>query len=173
MRKMVELTKERIVIIISVVILIIAFGLYIFLYGPLISKCRLTYRDCKDLEAKVLQARNSIASLKATPAKIGLISQKDVSFAIDELTKEGSLKEINFISITPKQTEDQVAAYKIFPIEMEIESSYENLAIFLGRLDDLEKSLVKVRKFDVTPELLNTKILTTGVSIDIYLENAE
>ncbi len=168
-----ELTKERLITIVSAAGVIIVLGLYLFLYQPLINKLRRAHLECKKIEAEVLRAHEAISSLKTTPIEKKLIGEEDASLAIDELTRQGKLQGINFISITPKQIERQLAPYKILPIEIETESSYENLGIFLGKLDDLKTSLVKVGKFDTTPNELNPKTLITKLSVSMYFEDEE
>src|SRR3989338_6324783 len=122
-----ELTKGRLKIIISAGLAIIALGLYFFLYSPLMNKLRRAHSECKRLETELLQAREAIGSLRIEAPKGKLISEEDVSWAIDDLTKNGKLAKVNFISITPKQTEEekQSPSYKILPIEIEMESTYE------------------------------------------------
>jgi len=52
---------------------------------------------------------------------------------------------------------------------MEIESTYEKLGVFLGSLDDLEKALVRIKSFDITPDKEDPSKLTTDLSVEIYL----
>lgn len=165
-----ELTKERLVIVISSAVGITAVGLYLFLYQPLINKCRVIGADCKDIEARLLEARKAISSLRQDTAKRTLISEEGISLAIDELTKEGRSKGINFISITPERIEkSEDRHYKVLPIEMEIESTYKDLGIFLGSVDDLEKSLITVRSFSIAPYKEDPKRLRTKLVINMYL----
>jgi len=172
-----ELTKERLIIVISAGLAIIALGLYLFLYSPLINKLRKAHSECKRLETEVLQAREATDSLRIKTPKGKLITEEDVSWAIDELTKKGKLARVNFISITPKQTEkpQQTLFYKILPIEIEMESTYDDLGIFLGSLDELENCVVTVRNFNITSTEEGAKKLKTKLMLNLYLsgQNAE
>jgi len=172
-----ELTKERLIIVISAGLVIITLGLYLSLYSPLINKLRKAHLECRRLETEVLWVREAIESLRLKAPKGKLITEEDVSRAIDELTKKGRSEGINFISITPKQTEEpkQPLPYKILPIELEIESKYEDLGIFLGSLDELENCVVTVRNFNITPTEEGALKLKTRLVINMYLsgKNAE
>lgn len=166
-----ELTKERLNIIISSGLAIIALGLYLFLYGPLMNKLRRAHSECKRLETEVLRAREAIGSLRTKAPKGKLIAEEDVSWAIDDLTQNGKLAKVNFISITPKQAEEAKPppAYKILPIEIEIESTYEDLGIFLGLLDELESCIATVINFNVTPAEKGATKVKTRMAVNIYL----
>ncbi len=164
-----ELTKERLIIIICSVVVILVLGLYLFLYSPLISKLKSADLECKTIEADVFQARDRITSSGIGDTKKGLIIEEDVSFAIDELTKQGKLKSINFISMTSKNIEKGEPQYKILPIEMEIESTYEELGTFLCSLEELKKSLVTVRSFNITSNEKDPTRLETKLVVNMYL----
>ena len=171
-----ELTRKRLIGIIAGAAAIIVLGLYLFLYRPLIARLMTARLNCKTAEAEVLQVRAVVASLKTADIKKGLITEKDISIAIDELTSQGKSKRINFTSITPKKIEKaKDPRYKILPVEMGMESTYKDLGIFLGSLDELEESLVEVRHFKITPHKEDPEKLKTKLVVDIYLsgQNAE
>ena len=164
-----EFTRQRIIVIIIGIIIIIITGLYIFLYGPLMSKLRTAYLECCAIEADADQARQSTVSVKKGDIKRGLIKEEEISFAIDELTKQGKLEGVNFISMTPGEIEKSKAPYAILPIKIEAESSYEKLGTFLGTLDELERSLVTIRSFKITPTKENPSELRAELVVNMYI----
>ena len=166
-----ELTKERFIIIIAGGVIIAVSGLYLFLYRPLINKLRGAHLECKAAEVEVLQTRGLTVSLKTEPSKKDLISEGDISLAIDELTRQGELEGINFISITLRQIKRHRALYKILPIEIEIESTYEELGAFLGSLDDLGEALITVGSFNITPNKKGPERLRTKLVVNMHLAN--
>jgi len=167
-----ELTRERLVIIIAGAIAIVLLGSYLFLYRPLINKCRDAGIAYRDIEMKILETREAISFLKQDTTKRIIISEKDVSLAIDELTTQGRSKGINFVSITPKEIKkSDDYSCKALPIEMEIESTYKDLGVFFGSTDDLEKSLVTVKNFSITPHKKDTRKLRTRLLIKMYLSS--
>ena len=150
---------------------ILAIGLYFFLYGPLLKKLRVQGNECRTLEAEVLQARNLIALFKQRETQKTLISEKEVSQTIEEITREGNKLGINFVSVTPRTAMPVTGqTYQVMPIEMEIESTYQSLGEFLGLFDDLKGSLIKMSDFNVTKkgQQSENKILAV-VTIHLYL----
>jgi Tfp pilus assembly protein PilO len=165
-----EFTRERFRIIIVGTLAIIALGLYLFLYGPLISKLRKAHLECSRIETEILHARESIANLDKMDIKKSLVPEDNSSVSIDEFTRQGKSKGINFISITAKRIEESGdSRYKILPVDMEIESSYEDLGVFLGLVDELEKSLVTVKNFNIVPDKEKTSRINARLVVDMYL----
>ncbi|MBU4590248.1 MAG: type 4a pilus biogenesis protein PilO [Candidatus Omnitrophica bacterium] len=165
-----ELTKERLTVVIAGAIAVVLVGVYAFLYRPAINKCRQAGRECRAVDAEVLQAREAISLLGQVVTKRALISERDISTAIDELTKEGRSNGVNFTSIRPSKIKDSGdPGYKILPIDMELESSYKELAVFLGSLEALEKSLVTVEDISVESDREISAKLDTRLTVNMYL----
>jgi len=165
----IELTQEQLIIAVAVMVGAIVLGLYLFLYSPLINKLKLAHLESKAIETDVFQARDEIPSLRIRDTKKGLITEEGVSLAIDELTKQGKSKGVNFISMTPKKIEKGEPQYKILPIEMDIESTYEELGAFLGSLEELKKSLVTVRSFNIASINQKSVELKTKLVVNMHL----
>ena len=167
-----EFTKEKLISIVAATTAVIILGLYLFLYNPLIGKLKVAYLECENIEAEVLQARNSTA----IGAKKGPIAEEDIALAIGELTREGRLKGIDFISMTSKKIGKKEMLYKILPIELETESTYKEFGVLLGLLGDLEKSLITVRSFNMKSYKEAPAKLKTKLVVNMYIsgeENAE
>jgi Tfp pilus assembly protein PilO len=96
-----------------------------------------------------------------------LIKEENISFFMKKIVKKGKKEGIEFISITPKKIED-ILPYRILPIEIELQSSYRSLGIFLGFLNDL-KEIVKVESFKMIPLKNNPLKLKTNLLIKVYL----
>ena len=89
---------------------------------------------------------------------------------MEELTRQGKSGGINFVSLTPGAVEDtEGREYRILPIEMEIESTYEALGHFLGLLDEMEKSLLKVQSFNVVTKGEDPSKIHTRLTVYLYL----
>ena len=165
-----ELTRERLTIIIASAIAIVLVGIYAFLYRPLINKCIQAGRECKRIETEVDEAHTAIGLLKQVTTKRTLISEKDISLAIDEFTKQGRSGGINFTSIVPREIKAEAGSmYKVLPIDMEMESTYKELAVFLGSLEQLEKSLVTVKDLNMTSDKGKREKLDTRLTVNMYL----
>lgn len=166
-----ELAKKKIMIIAAVGIVIFALGTYNFLYAPLINELKAKYLECKNCENDVFYARNLIESVKVVGKDSPLLTEEDISIAIDELTKHGKSRGINFISMTPQEKQKKTEAqYEILPIEMELESTYEELGTFLGSLDEMQNSLITVRSFGVSVfDEEDQRKLETELVVNMYL----
>ncbi len=172
----IELTQERLIIVLAAAIIAAALALYFIFYAPLLRNLMTARLKCIAAENELLECCNIVESAKEMGGARVLISEEDASLAIRALTEHGGsaenekLKGINFISISPKEIkEDKGAQYKILPVEMEIESTYEKLGVFLGALDELEKTLVTIKSFDITPDKKDSSKLTTDLAVEIYL----
>lgn len=155
-------------IIISVGIAIIAFIFYLILYRPLVRQLKLKSNETKAQEAELLKAQNIVTSMKTIGSRPELVSEDNLSIAIDELTKQGKLHNINFVSIMPGELIRETV-YAILPIEMVLESGYLEFGGFLGSLDELEKSVVKVNEFEVSPQGDEPSKLNTKLMLNMYI----
>lgn len=167
-----ELTRERLVWGGISAIAVMGLGLYSFLYSPLSHQLSSAHRECSAIESEVLHAQDSISSLKLRPPRKGLIAEEEISQAIDELTKGGKSKGVNFISITPRQIEDvKESSHKACPIDIEIESTYEQLGTFLGVLDELGNSIVTITNFNIISAKEGLSKLKTKLTLTMYISN--
>jgi len=167
-----EMTKDKLIKIIFGAAAIVIIGTYLFLYRPLIGKLKVQHLKCRTIESETEQAREAAATLQKKDKKT-ILNEADVSAAIDELTRLAKSKDINLISTTPLQIKGKEDLYKILPIEVEIESVYEDLGVFLGSLDKLEKSLATIDSFGVVPDKEKPLNLRTKLVINIYLVSGE
>ena len=151
---------------------IVVFALYVFIYAPLLKDLRIYSADCKTIELNTSEARHIIESTGGGSQERTLPSEDRVAEAIGELTKKGKSEGVNFISISPEAVESiQNLKYKVLPIKIELESSYKQLGIFLGTLDEFEKGLLRVRSLRIIAEDDTGAKLSTGLVIDMYLSN--
>ena len=172
----IKLTKEKRIILIGVLIAVIL-GVYLISFIPLMKELRTRYPESKSIENNILEVRNIIEAARGTDVKRTIIAEDDASRAISEVTGHGRLNGINFISINPGNIKkEEGLRYKILPLETKIKSTYEQIGIFLGSLDELEKTLVTVKSFKISPDKEGPSKLTANLVIYIYLlesENAE
>lgn len=164
------LTKEkRLVIIIGAAMLAVLITA-IIISAPLVAEYRQAGHECGSVEKEVLLARETIGLLERKAEKKTLIPEKDISMVIDELTKRGRSNGINFTSIAPGKIENPAASgYKIIPIEVDLESTYKEMAVFLGLLEELERGLVTVRNINITDGGIETTKLNTKLVLNMYL----
>ena len=165
-----ELIKNRSGLMIGGVLVISAVSAYFILYAPLIKRISKALDESRALQTELSQTRKLISPYKNETIKAAISDEKGISLTLNELTRYGLPKGIKFVSITPRQIEaSQDPRYKIAPIEMEIESSYEALGMFLGSLNKLKTTLVTLRSLTVVPDDKNPMKLETKLVLNAYI----
>ena len=145
----IEMGREKWVVVAGAAAVLSFFLIFFIFFGPLSKKIKAKHAEYEAVRLKLSEAQYRVFTMDRKEKPKAMVTVEGLSLAVDELTKQGKSCGINFISITPQAVEAAVEGTKIFPIEMEIESSYQSIGIFLGALDDLEKSLVTVRRFEL------------------------
>lgn len=166
-----NLTRERLGMLIISGGVIAFICLYLFLYRPLIKKLRVSSGECAVLEQQVRLMREKAPFLKNIEDKKKLVTEEDISIVIDEVTRKGKTNKIDFISITSGKTEevkDGIYAYKRLLLEMETLSSYISLGRFLGALEKLERGVVTVNSFNITQDKNAPDKIRAKLMLDIY-----
>ena len=165
----IELTGEKLIIATVGAAVVILLGFYLFLCNPLVNKIKPVRLECISVENELSQLRAAIAAVKTEEVKEITASEEDVAFAIDELTRKGKSIGINFISMTPRQIEDRGARHKVLPVEIEIESAYKELGVFLGLLEELKESLITVSSFTIVADSKKPHRLKTKLVMNIHI----
>jgi Tfp pilus assembly protein PilO len=164
---MIDLRQKKLIIVFSG-IAIIAFLLCFILYIPLVNQLRAKSKETRALEAKLLEARNIITFMKTMGSELALVTEDNFSVATDTLMKQGGLYHIDFISTKPgAPIREEV--YVMLPIDIALESGYSELGDFLGSLDNLKNSVVKVNEFEVAPSMSEPSKLKTRLTLNIYV----
>lgn len=154
-----------------------AAGLAVFcvvFIAPLPAKVRAYQRDLATLEQELTAAREVIVAARGLERTCHLLRRKEVSTAIDEITKAGKAFDIAFASISPQEVETapEVSCRRM-PIHMELEAGYKELGAFLGALENLRESVVTVRRFSIRREETVLPRVKSELSVDVYLTAEE
>lgn len=165
----VELTGNILLAAVSAAVLIFALMVYCIIFSPLITGIRVKCAEAVGLEKNLCEARDVIESCGKTEDVKTLKTEEDISKAIDELTRHGKSTGVKYISIKPKEQGKDEAGRAILPVEMEIDSTYEQLAVFLGSLDELNDSIVKVKNFDIAVHKNDPALITANLVVAMYL----
>ncbi|MGA2775025.1 MAG: type 4a pilus biogenesis protein PilO [Candidatus Omnitrophota bacterium] len=164
---MISFNRNKLIII-SVGIAIAGFILCFVLYMPLVRQLRLKSNDAKTLEAELFKARDTVAYMQTVASRQQLVNEENLFVATDELIKRGGLYHINFVS-TRLEEPRREAVYVMLPIYIVLESGYSELGDFLGSLDNLEKSVIKVDEFDLAPSTSEPSKLRAKLTLDMYV----
>ena len=167
-----KLTKERLVKIALGALVVIGLGLYFLLYKPLMNKLSFARAQWRTIESELRYAQDSVSSLKFKPVMKEVIPEDDISQAIDALTRDGRSKDVSFVSITPRQIEaSQNPTYRVCPLYMEIESTYEQFGEFLGLLDESGKNVVLLKNFNMVSMGGDSAKLRTKLTLNMYISD--
>ncbi len=170
----VEISGKNLIIAIFVIIALAALVIYMIFYAPLFRELGTGCAEFRMCEDRIVDARNVINSAGKIYSDRVLMTEKEMSLAIDQLTRHGKAMGIKFISITPKDLiDDKTAEYKIFPVEMEIEAGDEKFSDFIGSLEDQKKTVIKIKSFDVTPVKEDRSRLNAKLTIHMYVSKRE
>lgn len=170
----VELTKDKMIAAVAVIVCALLLIVYVIFYSPLIAKISQAASRCRTLETDVADVRYIINTAGEDGKERILASEDRVAEAISELTDKGSKEGVNFVFINPKDVEVLPdLKYKVLPIRMRLESSYKQLGTFLGSLDEFEKGLLRVRSFVISTPDGGGKGLLTDLTVDMYLPNID
>lgn len=144
--------------------------LYLFVYRPLGRELDKNAAACRTAEGTLAAARGEASVLRGGALGGVLIPENEVPLALNELTRRGRLLGIQFVSVTPGEVGPaEGKPYRILPLEMEIDSRYEKLAVFLGALEELEKGLVTVGSFTAAPDSKEETRVRTRLTLHLHL----
>jgi hypothetical protein len=153
------------------------FLLCVFVYEPLAAKIRLAGRDIQMLDQELEIARTAVGASGSWDihgpgdTQQHLLTSEEIPLAIDEITTAGRTLGINFISIRPQdEGASQGDSFSYLPILMDVESEYQQLGQFLGRLANLETGIVVVHNFQIQRlEDILPRVRAT-LEIGVYLQ---
>ena len=154
------------------VVLLVAIAL--MLYLPLLKNTSKKRHEYKELTVKIEKDKRLIEAIGALGSERVLLGEKEASLALSEITKAGRDIGVDFMSIVPGSIEQDVRSkFKVLPIRMRVGSSYQQIGVFLGALDSLEKVLVVVKSFNVLPKEGDPAWFITDLSVNMYLSGSE
>lgn len=154
----------------GVVLLMVGVLVFILLYLPLMRQLKALGSECRRLEAETSAGPGRLQTFKFQSVERGLISEKETPKAVNELTRRGNLKSVEFVSLTTGEIQKvEGKPFQILPIEAELRANYSRLGEFLGGIDELEKSLTTVGDFAITVDKENPDKVHTRVTFLMYL----
>jgi Tfp pilus assembly protein PilO len=163
----IKLTKKNKIVLGVGVSLVIVLLIYSAMQIPLMKDLKVKTSEYKALEADVTGAKRIIGALKIENKMGALASGKDVLLAIDELTELGKKQGIRFVSITPSEPKGEELSEAV-TVNIEMVSTYKDMGVFLGSLDNLEKSLVTVSGFAMRPTERDPDKLKSALTLNMH-----
>ena len=171
MRPNIEMTKNAMILMVGIILS----GLIVYLLiRPASIKVNKVKQEVDVLNSELIGVREALRRGNTLDQERHLLKRNEVSVALNEILKAGADLNIEFLSTSPQQIQKlQKSKYPILPIKLEIQSTYEDLGLFFGVLEKLDKSIVTIREFsseqrqEILPEIY------TELTVDIYLKEGE
>jgi len=168
-----KFVKENPAVVYGVAAIVAALVVYVIFFAPLLKKLGIKYTECRNCENQLWEARNTIeyaASLDRSAGARVLISEKEASSGIEELTKFGKSLGIAFSGIKPGDVVyGSGSSYKIMPVELNMEANGDQFVKFMGSVDELKKAIVRMKSFNITPDSNDRNMLKINLIVEIYL----
>lgn len=151
---------------------LVCFFIVMRVYNQLLSEINIKARTCTDLEAGAQAARQVALSSWGVLKIFPLIQENEISLVLDEITRKGKIRGINFVSIVPQPAKQKEGTLlRSLPLELETQSSYKSLGIFLGQLQEMKNGFLSLRSIRVTPNNTHPAHVSAAISLDVYLSN--
>ncbi|MDP8212748.1 MAG: type 4a pilus biogenesis protein PilO [Candidatus Zapsychrus exili] len=153
------------------VLLAVVFLVIIFMHLPAVKNIHDLNIKKEKIRGELSLAENIIKSKTYLKSKGRLLSSSEISLGIDEIIKSGQKNNINFISIRPKE-KIKIESPLCFcmPLDLKIESTYQDFGLFLGSLKDLDQSIVRVKSFSIIRDEDILPLVISRLTLEIYLE---
>ena len=143
----------------------------LFAYWPLMGKLHNSANRLDKIQDELLNRRNAIAAMETSTLKTDIISQKNLSQAIADLTEKGRTLGLQFNSIAqqPLQNTTQPSIAKL-PISFTIESKYKSLCLFLAYVEEYSGGIIEVKNLSIHQGKVNLSKLTIELTLNLYVE---
>ena len=166
-----QFDKKFLPLAIGAVVVVMVFLLFI---KPLFGKVSAISARAKALDDELRDARAALARGSRLNHEKQLLARNEVSRAINEITNLGNSLNINFLSTNPQRIEvAQGSQYPTLPIQMEVQSTYKDLGIFLGTLETTSKNVVTVKTFSIDRNQEILPEIQTEIVFELYLKEGE
>lgn len=160
--------KDRSDIATIVLLIMTSVAVYTLFVGPRLFPARLSSARITQYEQELISMKNAIAAGKTISSR-SPVTERNMSYAIDEFTKFGKSLGADFKFIRPKDIESALdGSYRRIPIDVEVDITERSLADFMGGLDKLSSSIARIRSFSVTPDP-KVQIVHAKLAIDLFV----
>ena len=171
MKPNIGIDKRAILLISGIALVGIVFFLFI---KPLWSKVSGVSQEVKTLDSQLINIREALKGGKNLIKDRHPLSRGEVSVAINEIMEVGASLDIDFFSTSPQKVQKlKGSKYPVLPIRLEMRSTYKNFGIFLGSLENLNKSIVTVRQFNIERQPILLPEIQTELVVEIHLKEDE
>ena len=171
MKPNIEIDKRTIILLSGAVLAGIVFFLFI---KPLWAKASSVSQEAKVLSSELSRVREALARGSDFNKGRHPLTRGKVSEAINEIMEVGASLDIDFFATSPQQIQKlKGSKYPVLPIHLEMQSTYENFGVFLGALEDFDKSIITVKQFEINRKPIILPDITVELVVEIHLKEGE
>jgi Tfp pilus assembly protein PilO len=153
-------------------VVLFAVAVYVILINPMLGDLKSRKAEYEGLDNEISEMYRIIKSVGQIRTNKVLLTEGEASQAMDDLTKHGRKVGVDFLSINTGNVQHKAGTkYSILPIKLKVEGTYEQVGMFLGSLDDLDRGLVKVQSFSITRDDTKPTKVVALLELDIYLSS--
>ncbi|GEM_PF-3243090 len=117
---------------------------------------------------KLEEIKREIASSGKSKSRI-VTNPEDIAQALDEITKKSAQLNFKFDSIKQGEPFAIGGNFKILPITIESTCNFQALSGFVAALENLRRSVVVVKRLDVSKDKTNPRNLKVSLELGMYL----
>ena len=148
----------------------LAIAVLLLVYMPLLAQVRKKDQELGGLIRQLSASGSELSGLSGDAGGKKIVGEVEASALVDRITQEAKSCLLDIKSAAQKEIRAIEDGYHVLPLQLEIESSFEQLGVFLGRLDSLEDGLVSVDSFQILgAERLGPKV-SAFLSLNLYLQ---
>lgn len=148
----------------------LAIAVLLLVYLPLLAQVRKKDQELAGLIRQLSASGSELSGLSGDAGGKKIVGEAEASALVDRITREAKSCLLDIKSAAQKEIRAIEDGYEALPLQLEIESSFEQLGVFLGRLDSLEDGLVSVDSFQILgAERLGPKV-SAFLSLNLYLQ---
>lgn len=125
---------------------------------------RLMARDIKSINGLINKSENSHLYPQ-------LIDRKNVPLVVNEIMALGNAHSINFLSVISQDKSKSLnKKFNTHTIDLETQSTYEQLGLFCYGLNGLHSGIVVIESFQMIADKQNPDSIKTKIQLQIYLK---
>lgn len=165
----ISITDEQVMLAAAAAIVLCGYFAYKTVYAPLFKELSAVKARYNEAMSDITRSEKIVQLAREHKSDKRLIKEDEISVAIDEITKLGKDKGLNFVSIKPGDMRDEGAKpYRIQPIDLELTAPPHKMAQFLGSLDELKSGIVRVESLDLKSKENDAGIVGSA-TLEIYV----
>ena len=142
----------------------------LLVYLPLLAQVRKKGNELNGLTDRLRASEAELAGVSGDAGGKRIIPESGASALVDRITREGKNCLLDFKSIAQKEIRPFEDGYRVLPLQLEIEAGFEQLGVFLEKLDNMEEGIVSVDSFQILRDERLLPKVSALLNLNLYLQ---